>query len=56
MRVSYLVAQGTYLSKKRIKAGLILLLCIASAFLAFGGFTLITLNLKAAAQKLKGEA
>lgn len=56
MRVSYLIAQVPYLIKKRIKSGLILLLCIASAFLAFGGFTLITLNLKAAAQKLKGEA
>ena len=56
MRFSYLIAQVPYLTKKRIKSGLILLLCIASAFLAFGGFTLITLNLKAAAQKLKGEA
>jgi cell division transport system permease protein len=43
------------LAKKRIKSGLILCLCMASVFLAFGGFTLITLNLNAAAQKLKGE-
>jgi cell division transport system permease protein len=55
MRVSYLIAQVPYLTKKGIKTGLILLLCIASAFLALGVFTLITLNLKAAAQKLKGE-
>jgi cell division transport system permease protein len=33
----------------------VLLLCIASAFLAFGAFALITLNLRAVAQKLKGE-
>lgn len=55
MRVSHLIAQVPYLTKKRIKSGLVLLLCIASAFLTFGAFTLITLNLKAAAQKLKGE-
>ncbi len=34
---------------------MILLLCIASAFLAFEGFLLITLNLRAAVQNLKGE-
>jgi len=55
MRISYLIAQVPYLTKKRIKTGLILLLCIASAFLAFGTFTLITLNLRAAVYKAKGE-
>ena len=55
MRVSYLISQVPYLIKRRVKSGLILLLCIAAAFLALGVFTLITLNLKAEAQKLKGE-
>ena len=55
MKISYLIAQVSYLTKKRIKTGLILLLCIASAFLACGTFALITLNLKAAAHQAKGE-
>ncbi|UCB52086.1 MAG: hypothetical protein JSV10_08870 [Candidatus Zixiibacteriota bacterium] len=55
MRVSYLIKQILYQNKKRSSSSVILLLCIASAFLVFGGFALITLNLRTAAQKLKGE-
>jgi cell division transport system permease protein len=55
MRVSYLIRQAFCQTKKRFNSRLILLFCIASAFLAFGAFALITLNLRVMAQKLKGE-
>jgi cell division transport system permease protein len=54
MRVSYLIKQASCQTKKKLNSRLILLFCIASAFLAFGAFALITLNLRVMAQKLKG--
>ncbi|MGB2990433.1 MAG: permease-like cell division protein FtsX [Candidatus Zixiibacteriota bacterium] len=55
MRISCLIKQAFCQTEKRFNSQLLLLLCIASAFLAFGGFLLITLNLRAAVQNLKGE-
>jgi len=55
MRISYLIRRALYGLKRRWGFNLILVVCIASSFLVFGSFLLITQNLKAVEQKLKGE-
>ena len=55
MRVSYLISQALRAMKGSWRTNLALLLCVASSFLVFGSFLLITQNLKTVEQKLKGE-
>ena len=55
MRITYLVKQAFYELKRRWGFNLILVVCIASSFLVFSTFLLITQNLKSVEQKLKGE-
>ena len=55
MRITYLVKQTFYELKRRWGFNLILVVCIASSFLVFNTFLLITQNLKSVEQKLKGE-
>ncbi len=55
MRITYLIKQTFYELKRRWGISLILAVCIASSFLVFNTFLLITQNLKATEQKLKGE-
>ncbi|KPL00880.1 MAG: hypothetical protein AMJ91_02875 [candidate division Zixibacteria bacterium SM23_73_3] len=55
MRVFYLIGQALYGLKRRWSFNLILMVCIASSFLVFDTFLLITQNLKSVEQKLKGE-
>lgn len=53
MRASYLIRQGLQELKEKPSSHLVLILCMASCFLAFGCFALITLNLRAGEQKLR---
>ena len=55
MRITHLVKQAFYELKRRWGFNLILVVCIASSFLVFNTFLLITQNLKSVEQKLKGE-
>ena len=55
MRITYLVKQAFYELKRRWGFNLILVVCIASSFLVFSTFLLITQNLKSVEQKLKGD-
>ena len=55
MRITYLVEKTFYGLKSRWGFNLILVVCIASSFLVFDAFLLITQNLKSVEQKLKGE-
>jgi cell division transport system permease protein len=54
MRFSYLITQAVR-RRKGWGSNLVLIIGIASSFLVLGSFLLITLNLKEAGQKLKGE-
>ena len=53
MRTSYLIRQSLQELKKKQSSYVVLILCIASCFLAFGCFALITLNLRAGEKKLR---
>ena len=55
MRISYLIRQVLNALSRRWSFNLVLAVCIASSFLVFNTFLLITHNLQIVTQKLKGE-
>jgi cell division transport system permease protein len=55
MRISYQIREALRGMKSRSGSSLVLIICIASSFLVLGSFLLITLNLRAAEEKLKGD-